>query len=300
VDIKAYWLKKIATLKVDKARGDAAPHKPLLLLVVLDLAEEGLLEQEILPLTGELAFRFCTYWGVVAARRKQRPEIRMPFHHMKSGGFWSALTEDGKPSPDKKLTAFVKMDSSFLKCAQDEDFRNKARRLVVGNYFSGEEQVALCAMLDMPVLSEVQILRETAAVEQAAAVEQGREARFRLTVIPAYNYSCALTGYRLVTISSGSVVDAAHIHRFADSRNNDPRNGVALCKNAHWLFDVGLWTLDDDYRVRVASTKFSESGVEALCLQPLEGRKINLPSDTKLWPDRIHLAWHRTNRFQGI
>ncbi len=62
VDIKAYWLKQIATLKVDKARGDSAPHKPLLLLVVFDLAEERLLEQEILPLTGELAFRFCTYW----------------------------------------------------------------------------------------------------------------------------------------------------------------------------------------------------------------------------------------------
>src|SRR5438309_12013583 len=29
------WLGKLANLKVDKARGDAAPHKPLLLLVVL-------------------------------------------------------------------------------------------------------------------------------------------------------------------------------------------------------------------------------------------------------------------------
>ena len=300
MDINAYWLKQIAGLKVDKACGDPAPHKPLLLLVVFDLAEEGLLEQEILALTGELAFRFCTYWTVVATRRKQRPEISMPFHHIKSGGFWSALTEEGKPSPDKKLTAFAKLDSSFLKCIHDQDFRNKARRLVAGKYFSGEEQMALCALLDIPVPSETQVLRESAAIEQSAAVEQGREARFRLTVIPAYNYSCALTGYRLVTITSGSIVDAAHIHRFADSRNNDPRNGMALCKNAHWLFDIGLWTLGDDYRVRVASTKFSESGTDALLLKSLEGRKILLPSTTKFWPDPIHLAWHRTNRFQGV
>jgi predicted restriction endonuclease len=40
---------------------------------------------------------------------------------------------------------------------------------------------------------------------------------FRLTVIPACNYTCALTGYRLVTVTSGSIVDAAHIHQFADS-----------------------------------------------------------------------------------
>jgi hypothetical protein len=118
MDIEAYWLKKIATLKVDKARGDPAPHKPLLLLVLLDLAEEGMIEQEILALTGELAFRICTYWTVVAARRKQRPEIRMPFHHLSSGGFWTALTQEGRPSPDRKLTAFAKLDNSFLKCIQ--------------------------------------------------------------------------------------------------------------------------------------------------------------------------------------
>ena len=107
------------------------------------------------------------------------------------------------------MTAFAKLDSSFLKCIHDQSFRDKARRLIAGSYFSGEEQVALCAMLDIPVPSETQVLRETASVKQAAAVQQGREARFRLTVIPAYNYTCALTGYRLVTITSGSIVDAA-------------------------------------------------------------------------------------------
>jgi putative restriction endonuclease len=34
-----YWLAKLANLLVDRARGDPAPHKPLLLLVVLELAE---------------------------------------------------------------------------------------------------------------------------------------------------------------------------------------------------------------------------------------------------------------------
>ena len=80
-----------------------------------------------------------------------------------------------------------------------------------------------------------------------------------------------------MTVTSGSIVDAAHIHRFADSRNNDPRNGVALCKNAHWLFDLGLWTLGDDYRVRVATTKFSESGADALLLKPWKAGQFSSP-----------------------
>jgi putative restriction endonuclease len=42
--------------------------------------------------------------------------------------------------------------------------------------------------------------------------------------VAAYNYTCALTRYRLTTIAGGSIVDAAHIHQFSDSRNNDPRS----------------------------------------------------------------------------
>ena len=57
-------------------------------------------------------------------------------------------------------------------------------------------------------------------------VTRGREARFRLTVLPAYNYTCTLTGYRCVIVNVGSIVDAAHIHQFADSRNNQPQNGL--------------------------------------------------------------------------
>ena len=53
------WLGRLAQLKVDRASGDAAPHKALLLLVVLELAEQGLLHPDELELTPELAFR-CT------------------------------------------------------------------------------------------------------------------------------------------------------------------------------------------------------------------------------------------------
>jgi putative restriction endonuclease len=299
VDISAYWLKQIATLKVDKARGDPAPHKRLLLLVVIDLVEDGELKQEMLPLTGELAFRFCTYWTAVAHRRNQPPDVRMPFHHLKSGGFWAALDREGKLSPDKKLTCFAKLDSSFLNCLNDEGFRDRARRLIIGQGFQPEEQITLAALLDISVPTEAQVLRETAAVDRAAAVEQGREARFRLTVVPAYDYTCALTGLRLVTLKSQGIVDAAHIHQFNDSRNNDPRNGIALSKNAHWLFDRGLWSLTDEYRVCVACSEFSESGSDALLLKAREGERIRLPSNPRLWPNLVHIAWHRSNRFLG-
>src|SRR5690606_37942606 len=100
-----------------------------------------------------------------------------------------------------------------------------------------------------------------------------------------YDYTCALTGYRLTTIAGASIVDAAHIHQFADSRNNEISNGLALSKNAHWLFDQGLWTISDDFRVIVAVGVFTESaGDPGLLLQSRHGMPIRLPKDKSLWP----------------
>jgi len=108
-----------------------------------------------------------------------------------------------------------------------------------------------------------------------------------------------LTGYRLLTISSGSIIDAAHIHQFADSRNNDVRNGLALCKNAHWLFDNGLWTIADDYTVQVALGRFTEDSPDQKPLSNYHGQMIRLPSNPTLNPDPAHLDWHRKKKFIG-
>src|SRR5437667_10315247 len=100
----AEWLHKIAHLRVYKAKGGPAPHKPLLLMVLLELAEEGALPKDVLPLTPELAFRFCTYWNIAVPRRTQRPDIRLPFNHLQRDAFWPALGEHGKPSRTDRLT----------------------------------------------------------------------------------------------------------------------------------------------------------------------------------------------------
>ena len=101
------WLAKFAALKVDKARGDPAPHKPLLLLVVLELAEQVPSFGDVLALTPELAFRFCTYWSIVAHRRSQGPDIRYPFFYLRSDGFWSPLGADGKATTDRRAVRYA-------------------------------------------------------------------------------------------------------------------------------------------------------------------------------------------------
>jgi putative restriction endonuclease len=294
------WLDKLANLNPDRARGDPAPHKPLLLLILLEMAEKGELRHKELPLTPELAFRFSTIWKIVAHRRKQPPDIRYPFHHLKTNGCWSALDENGKPSTHRNLTRLAVMPSDFLACLKDPVWRDKARHILIAKYFQPAERVALYALAGLPVPPEDQIQRDANYKSTEEAQKQGREVRFRLGIVAAYDYTCALTGYRLTTISGSCIVDAAHIHQFSDSRNNDPRNGLALCKNAHWLFDRGLWTLNDDYRVIVATGQFAEDSPDQKGLRQYHGERIRLPSDPELWPNLIHIAWHRKHRFQGV
>jgi putative restriction endonuclease len=293
------WLSKFANLKVDKARGDPAPHKPLLLLVVLELAEQAPAMSDILPLTPELAFRFCTYWSIVAHRRTQAPDVRYPFYHLKPDGFWSPLGEDGKPSPERRLTRYAALPLDFLAFLKDPASRDRARRILIARYFQPAERAALYTLVGLPIPTDDQIARDAEYKSPEEASKQGREARFRLNIVAAYNYTCALTRYRLTTIAGASIVDAAHIHQFADSRNNDPRNGLALCKNAHWLFDNGLWTLTDDYRVIVAEGHFAEEGADQKLLREYHGQQIHLPAEPAHWPSPLHIAWHRKHRFKG-
>ena len=78
-------------------------------------------------------------------------------------------------------------------------------------------------------------------------VKQGRDIKFRLQIVPLYHYSCALCRIKILLPSGITLVEAAHIHQFAQSKNDDITNGMALCRNHHWAFDQGLWSINPDF-----------------------------------------------------
>lgn len=288
------WLKVAANLRVDR-KGGIAPHKPLLLLVAAELAERGELTNP-LRLTGELTFQFLTFSGIVAHRRTQKPEIYLPFFHLRSDGVWVPLDELNQATSERRRAVSVRIDAEFFSLLHDADFREQLRRVLIAKYFNDAgERAALYELVGLPVPPDEIVQAD--AERYKTARKSGRDARFRLIVVPAYNYTCALFRFRLTTVESGSIVEAAHIHQRARSENDDPRNGIALCKNAHWCFDEGLWSLNDNYRILVAADRFDEFGNAAMSLKPLEGQRILLPTNQQLWPDKKYLRWHRTHRF---
>jgi putative restriction endonuclease len=301
MDKQEKWLKTMANLNLYKAKHGTAPHKPLLLLVVIDLVESGELSTEVLELTPRLAFRFSTYARVVAYRRTQPLIVRYPFYHLKTDGFWTALDERMHQTKERERVHFAVLQREFYDLLHDQQFRYRTRILLISTYFQATERAALYALANLPAPDDDEIAEQIDFESMKDAERRGREARFRINILYNYDFVCSLTGYRLTTIESETVVDAAHIHQFSDSRNNDPRNGLALCKNAHWLFDNGLWTLSDEYHVIVARGHFDEE-----CFEPgikklvdYHGQRIHLPKNESVWPDPKNLKWHRDNRFKG-
>ncbi|HYH63470.1 MAG TPA: HNH endonuclease [Urbifossiella sp.] len=292
-------LHRLAKLKVDRARGDPAPHKPLLLLAVLDLLDAGRLTLPTIPLSAELTYQFLTYWRIVAHRRKAAPDIRMPFHHLSGDRIWEPLDANLQPSLDRKLTRFARLPDMIACLFGNKGFCQMARRVLVASYFLPSELIALAATLGIPESELVTTGAAIATTEREAAIQRGRDVKFRLVVVAAYRYTCALSRHRLTTITRGSMVDAAHIHQFADSRNNDPRNGLALSKNSHWMFDQGLWSIAENLTVLVASSQFTEEYAGGTPLTSYAGQRLMLPDDEQLWPDPTYLAWHRGKKYLG-
>ncbi|MBI2090224.1 MAG: hypothetical protein HYT78_16045, partial [Deltaproteobacteria bacterium] len=120
------WLNVLSDLNYDPASG-VAPHKPLLLLVVCDLVEEDKLAGAILHRDGDLVFRFSSYWRIVAERRRTKPDVRLPFFHLRTEGVWQPLEADGRPAEDRNRAVLAQLDVPFLVCLTNADFRTLAR-----------------------------------------------------------------------------------------------------------------------------------------------------------------------------
>lgn len=93
-------------------------------------------------------------------------------------------------------------------------------------------------------------------------------------------------------------MDAAHIESWAASENDNIENGLALCKNAHWMFDEGLWSVLNDGRVVLAPHRFTENGPEGLRLKPYAERLLQFAGGVTLRPNAEYFTRHRV--FHGL
>lgn len=144
--------------------------------------------------------------------------------------------------------------------------------------------------------------KKTIKVTQEAKL---RIRSFRQAIIEAYGYKCAICGMKIYSPNTLRwEVEAAHIVPHSLNGKDDILNGLALCSIHHWAFDVGWFTLEDNYNV-LASRKIHELSADFgkmwnydFMRQLLkENQIISLPEKQNNHPHPNAIKWHRKNIF---
>lgn len=285
-------LAQIRGLRQWRAGEQRAPHKPLLLLLALGrLQRQG----ERLMLFDEAAEplrRLLEQFG--PPRRRQHPEY--PFWRLRlDGQLWEIEGEDAVDATqagDPKVSSLRRHDvrgglspqvAGLL--LEDDQLFEQVVAVLLESHFPPSLHEDICTAAGLRVRTHI-------------ADQARRDPEFRIEVLRAYEYRCAMCGYdgRLDTVSVG--LDAAHVQWWAYGGPDDIDNGIALCALHHRALDRGVVGVSLDHRVLV-SRRFNGSGRARELVIDLSGKPLHAPQHGLPLPAAQYLSWHGTEVFSG-
>lgn len=283
---------------------ERAPHKVVLLLAVMEEIAEGNIAENRIYITDELVARFRDVWSRLVTSVHFKPDFTKPFFHLKGERFWHLMLTPGREilltashSPKsfrglKESVLYAWLDSALYGSLQDATAREDLRQTLLGAYFphAAAEKSGYFAEVEAQILHEAPVLYRQTAIGFDEEEVVARSGVFKRVIPRIYNYTCCITGTRILAGPSVQMVDACHIVPFAESRDDTITNGLSLCPNLHRAFDRGLVRIDADYRVVVsASLTESEAGYS---MREFDRKRILLPREPEYWPSRENLERH--------
>jgi putative restriction endonuclease len=293
-------------------RWGGAPHKPILLLALLDEIERGHVQTNRIKLTLELVAVFRDYWRHLVTAGTWQERIANPFRFMVQEGFWE-LRKDGVPISTQSLgmnptiqQLTTETDGAVLapdlwELLQDRIAIHTLRALLLQDYFATNVADVQPQLHTDPINYEAERLKAEAQSKfRALHVREDRDetgyyvrnALFPKVVKSLYNHTCAVCGLNVRTHGGSDLVDAAHIMPFGQFHNDDPRNGIALCKNHHWGFDAGWFTAAPDYKILISPH------LQNTLTYLTAGMMLLVPAQEEYAPASEALAWHHQNVYR--
>lgn len=295
-----YYVSKYKKLNVNRSGGHASPHKPCMLLAVLELAESGHLLANRIQFDDVLLTRYAAYFNVVKAERDHLNPW-MPFFHLRKDGFWHHQALPGQEAIlDAKDSArqrkdivdnvdYAHLDEELYNLLRDVNSRHLLREHLVLYWFPDHQSQLF--KLSQIAAEEEQLLNEPKTnLKDSANLRTSRSAAFRRLVTEAYGFRCAATGWRVVLPDYSVLVEAAHIIPFSETQDDRPQNGMALTPNFHWAMDRNIIAPGPDLKWHV-SKSLDDRIADNEPLVALDGRALLLPKDARFRPDPEALEW---------
>lgn len=315
----AHYLKTFSTLRTDTSRSRwtattkfRAPHKPLLLLAVIDLIAQRIIKTNFIEFTPDLGELFNIYWSRVMPP-DQRSNIILPFYHLNSDKFWHHIPKPGMEAilaatrqirgvaQLRAIVLGVKLDDDLYCLLCQEESCNLIRTVLIETYFAPEFHASLIeqGIINKEAFQYSQTLLEKSRQQKVQEDDETekyaptvRDQAFRRVVVSMYDHRCAVCGIRMLTPDCHTVVDAAHIVPWSLTHKDTVQNGMALCRLCHWTFDEGLITVSGTYTVIVSKQLSANNNIPSH-MMTLSGRGIIGPTEQTLWPDLDALHWHQ-------
>ncbi len=293
------------SLHTDQHEGRPRPHKAVMLLAVLSLADNGQLIENRIAYSPELLELFRRFFAIVRGPTDQCTPWN-PFFYMRSEKFWHLHAQPGQEAALAVMRnpggagmlmaniAYASLDEDLFQLIAQTASREALRQAIIDRYFSAQRQqlLALCG-------EERDIGRvredwrgndyEVDRGDVPGTTEVARSAAFARTVRLAYDYRCAACGIRFL-YDDITVIDAAHLIPFCETRDDSPQNGIALCKNHHWLMDSCMISPGPGPRKAYDQPRwYVRKGLDDRIegqreLLDLKNRPVILPGDVRLKP----------------
>lgn len=291
------YAQRFRKLHTGRSQGAAKPHKPCLLLAVIELAAAGHLHDNRIPYGPLLVEAFQRYLGAVNPEANPATAF-YPVWHLENDKFWHL-----HPKPDRDAAwarrelrhrsakflydnlDYASLDPALHRLLLDAQARAQLRDTLIDAWVPLERRAAIrealrCAEQEQDYMHP--------AGTRPAAPEHIRDPAFRRAVLIAYDYRCAATGWRPLMPDGTALIEAAHIVPFSDSRDDRVGNGMALTPTFHGAMDRHLIAPGPDSTWHVSSM-LDERISDHQKLLKLRGADIILPAKPKDRPSRSAL-----------
>ena len=318
-ELSQKYLKAFEKLRIDKAHGDA-PHKPILLLSVLQTFQNGLNTSQRIYITPELVALFKSNWSLLVTT-KHDCRFALPFYHLTSDKFWKIIPKSGFENIlqlKASMRSFANLNAAvdcaiieddLLALMKDQKSNGILQQFLLDEYFpntkvnfsnSTSGQQNLFDDIENKILNEPS--EEYCQEIKKLMLQQNEEeiflrgSLFKREIPKIYNNTCCISGMRIDATISISMIDACHIVPFSESYDDTITNGITLCPNLHRAFDRGLIAIDEDYKV-VVSKSFKEEE-NNYSIRAFESKTISLPTQESYFPKTNNFLWHLKNIFK--
>lgn len=289
-----------------------APHKPLLLLSVIDLAVHRPQAENFVEPSFELIENFNNYWAAIFGR-SPKSGLAEGFLDLATDEIWLL-----KPRSDQEITGpittMAQLRDNYLGATLPENLfllmtreqsRKKLRSTLINQYFNAEihEQLIDVALVNHGSSLYCEQLI-SGGVTPRLKTGRGEEINnrlarqgFRKAILSIYDHRCAICGLKIDSPEGRTVVDAVHIIPKEISQDDQPGNGLCLCGTCRWAFENGYMAIGDKYEVMVSPQSRLGGNLPAHLLI-LPDRIISKPKKKGFKPGHNNLKWHRETIFR--